>query len=189
MAAFDSLELYWTEEFPKISGGKDWDPLDAPRPFSPDAPPTCNGKSVDRFRLFYCVPDRYVGYDEDETMPSAYELGDFAVGALFGSQYGLAVEDELGTDVPDERTATLQADCYTGAWAGALLPTAATNQGAELPYGLILSPGDLDEAVTVLLSFRTDSDRERQGPGFERVKAFRAGVVRGAESCVDLQAG
>jgi len=186
--AFSSLDKYWTEEFPKISGGDDWTPLKAAKPFSPDDPPTCNGKTVSPFRLFYCVPDHYVGYDDSETMPKAYELGDFAVGALFGTQYGLAVEDELGTETDNERTATLQADCYTGSWAAALLPSAANNQGAELPYDLVLSPGDLDEAVTVLLSFRTDADRERQGPGFERVKAFRAGVVRGAKSCADLKA-
>ncbi|QXC63357.1 neutral zinc metallopeptidase [Aquihabitans sp. G128] len=186
--AFESLELYWKDEFPKISDGKDWTPLKAAKAFSPSDPPSCNGETVDQFRLFYCVPDHYVGFDAEETLPEAYKLGDFAVGALFGTQYGLAVEDELGSQPDSERTATLQADCYTGAWAGALLPTAETNQGEELPFGLILSPGDLDEAVTVLLTFRTDSDRERQGPGFERVKAFRAGVVRGADTCGEVKA-
>jgi predicted metalloprotease len=188
-AAFDSLELYWADRFPDISGGDAWKPLAPPEAFSPDDPPTCNGKTITRFRLFYCMPDRYVGYDEEETMPEAYKLGDFAVGSLFGTQYGLAVEHELGAQPTDERTATLRADCYTGAWAGALLPTEATNQGEELPYGLVLSPGDLDEAVAVFLSFRTDSDRERQGPGFERVKAFRTGVVRGPEECGSIEAG
>ena len=54
--------------------------------------------------------------------------------------------------------------------------------------GLAVSPGDLDEGVAVLLSFRTESDRDRQGPGFVRVKAFRAGVIRGPEVCADIEA-
>lgn len=182
-SAFESLELYWTSEFPKISGGTAWDPLEDPVAFGPDDPPTCNGTKVTDFRLFYCIPDRFVGYDDQETMPAAYKLGDFAVGALYGTQYGLAVQDELKLHANSEKTATLRGDCYTGAWAGALLPTAATNQGTDLPFALVLSPGDLDEAVAVLLTFRTDSDRARQGPGFERVSAFRTGVVRGAAQC------
>ncbi|MCU1499332.1 MAG: putative metalloprotease [Acidimicrobiales bacterium] len=186
VAAIESLELFWTEEYPSISGGDPWEPLGDPQPFSPADPPTCNGETVEDFLLFYCVPDRYVGYDVVDTMPEVYQLGDFAVGFLLGTQYGLAVQDGLGSQVDDERTTTLQADCYTGAWAGALLPTEATNQGEDLPYGLILSPGDLDEAVQQLLS--SDADRERQGAGFERVRAFRTGVVRGADECASLEA-
>ena len=186
-SAFKSLELFWADEFPKVSDGEAWEALGDPVAFGPDDPPSCNGNVVDRFRLFYCVPDRFVGFDDQETMPEAYKLGDFAVGALYGTQYGLAVQDELGLKAESERAATLRGDCYMGAWAGALLPTAATNQGEELPYELILSPGDLDEAVAVLLSFRTDADRSRQGPGFERVQAFRAGVIDGAKDCATLK--
>jgi hypothetical protein len=51
-----------------------------------------------------------------------------------------------------------------------------------------LSSGDLDEAVQVLLTFRTESDRERQGPGFRRVQAFRTGVLNGPGACVELAA-
>lgn len=185
--AFSSLEKYWADVFPDLSGGKKWKPLDPPVAFSPGDPPSCNGKKVTQFRLFYCVPDRYVGYDAKETMPQAHDdLGDFAVGYLFGSQYGLAVQDQLGKEAPDEVTATLRGDCYAGAWAGAILPVEVNQK--EFPYVLLLSPGDLDEAVAVLLTFRSDSDRERQGPGFERVTAFRTGVVKGPEECVALKA-
>jgi len=185
-SAFSSLELYWADAFPDLSNGEEWAPLDDPVAFGPDDPPVCNGNAVDGFRLFLCVPDRYVGYDIEETMPEAYAFGDFAVGVLFGTQYGLAVQEQLGTEAPNEITATLRGDCYAGAWAGALLPTEV--DPTEFPYELLLSPGDLDEAVAVLLSFRSDSDRDRQGPGFERVKAFRAGVVRGGEECVEVRA-
>ncbi len=185
-AAFESLELYWADVFPDLAD-EEWEPLEDPVGFSTDDPPTCNGREVDQFRLFYCVPDRYVGYDAEETMPqAANDLGDFAAGYLFGTQYGLAVQDQLDIEAPDEVTATLRGDCYAGAWAGALLPEEKNQE--VYPYTLLLSPGDLDEAVSVLLSFRKESDRERQGPGFERVKALRLGVVDGPEPCASLEA-
>lgn len=184
--AFESLDGFWEENFPKISGGKAWKDLSSPESFDESDPPTCNGKEVKGYRLFLCSSDRYVGYAND-TVKDAYDLGDFAVGTLFGTQYGLEVQVQLGQDVSkDPVTATLQGDCYSGAWAAGLL----RDKNGEVPekYVLSLSPGDLDEAVAVLLTFRTDSDRERQGPGFQRVKAFRIGVTKGVESCADVKA-
>ena len=183
-AAFVSLEDYWVETFPTISGGKAWQPLDA-QPFAPDDPPSCNGKEVTQYKLFLCVPDGYVGFDDEVAMPEAYKLGDFAVGHLFGTQYGLAVQHQLGIDVTDEVLSTLRGDCFAGAWGGALLPGA--DGGSQIDNPLVLSPGDLDEAVAVMLSFRSESDRERQGPGFDRVRAFRAGVIQGPGACAALQ--
>lgn len=58
---------------------------------------------------------------------------------------------------------------------------------ADPDLSLVLSPGDLDEAVGVLLGIRSESDRIRQGPGFDRVRAFRTGVLQGAEACKDLK--
>jgi hypothetical protein len=59
-----------------------------------------------------------------------------------------------------------------------------------LPYEgnqseLQLSAGDLDEAIAALLLFRGPQDRARQGPGFARVKAFRAGVIEGPKACTN----
>lgn len=182
--AFDSLEAYWDETFPTISGGNDWEPIDS-RPFGPDDPPSCNGNEVTEYKLFLCVPEGYVGFDAEVAMPAAYELGDFAVGHLFGTQYGLAVQHQLGIDVTDPVLSTLRGDCFAGAWGSALLPGADGTSQSGNP--LVLSPGDLDEAVAVMLSFRSDADRERQGPGFDRVKAFRTGVVNGPGACAALQ--
>jgi predicted metalloprotease len=180
-SSIESLDAYWTDTFAALSGGPQWDPLGDPVSFSPGSEPECNGEPVTDFVLFVCIPDRYLGFEIDETMPAAYDQnGDFAVATLFATQYGLDVVDQLNT-ADDEVSATLQGDCLAGAWSSALLPP------APLPeYVLVLSPGDLDEAVAVLLTFRSESDRERQGPGFDRVRAFRRGVVRGPESCTDL---
>lgn len=185
--AFRSLDAYWADVFPALSGGRAWEPMAAPQPFDRDDPPTCNGQPVSGYRLFLCVPERYVGY-ERATLPLAHELGDFAIGALFGTQYGMEVQDQLQKPPGDEITATVRADCFTGAWAAAMLPERQLDPAVRERYVLTLSPGDLDEAMKVLLSFRTAADRERQGPGFTRVKAFRTGVLSGPGACVDLTA-
>lgn len=184
MAATSSLEIYWAEVFPDLSAGRAWDPLAPAEPFKLADPPDCDGEKVKGFALYYCVPDRYVGYDDEETMPEAYRLGDFAVATLFATQYGLAVQDALDLDAPDELTAVLRGDCMAGAWAGALIPT--DDPDPDYPYELLLSPGDLDEAVAVLLSYRPTGERAREGPGFDRVRVFRVGVLEGPEACLKV---
>ncbi|MCU1369136.1 MAG: putative metalloprotease [Ilumatobacteraceae bacterium] len=177
--AFPSLDAFWTDTFPTLSeDGDDWQPLSDPVPFSADDPPTCNNDPIDGYLLFVCIPDRYVGFEAIDTIPAVYEQGgDFAVATLFATQYGLDAVEQLGT-ADDEVSATLQGDCFAGAWAAALLPPNPPDR-----YELVLSPGDLDEGVAVLLSFRSEGDRERQGPGFDRVRAYRQGVLNGPEAC------
>ena len=177
--AFPSLDAFWTDTFPTVSeDGAEWDPMGEPVAFDAASPPTCGGDPIDGYLLFVCIPDRFVGFEVGETIPAVYEQGgDFAVATLFATQYGLDAADQLGT-ADDEVSATLQGDCFAGAWAAALLPPDPPDA-----YQLVLSPGDLDEGVAVLLSFRSEGDRERQGPGFDRVRAYRAGVLRGAEAC------
>ena len=181
--AFPSLKAFWTDTFPKLSGGKAWDPLGDPVAFTSDDPPTCGGDPIDGYLLFVCIPDRFVGYESAETMPAVYQQGgDFAVATLWATQYGLDAVEQLGT-AKDEVTSTLQGDCLAGAWAAALLPPDPPED-----YQLVLSPGDLDEGVAVLLSFRSAADRKRQGPGFDRVRAYRIGVLKGAEACTKVKA-
>ena len=181
--AFPSLDAFWTDTFPTISGGKKWSPLTDPIAFSSDDPPKCDGDPIKGYVLFVCIPDRYVGYESSQTIPAVYQQGgDFAVATLFATQYGLDVVDQLGS-ANDEVTSTLQGDCLAGAWAAALLPPNPKDS-----YQLVLSPGDLDEGVAVLLSFRSEGDRKRQGPGFDRVRAYRVGVLKGAQACLKIKA-
>lgn len=185
---FPSLDRYWKATFPTLSDGKAWDPMGDPVAFSTDDPPSCNGETVEDFLLFVCIPDRYVGFDVGDTLPAAYEQnGDFAVATLFATQYGLDVVSQLDS-ADDEVSATLQADCFAGSWAADRLPTDEPID-PEAEDDLVLSPGDLDEGVAVLLSFRSDADRKRQGPGFDRVLAYRRGVLKGAEACLDITGG
>lgn len=188
-AALESLEAYWSDVFPELSGGEPWPGLDG-REFREGEPLRCRDDDVVGYRLFLCWPERYVGFSTEAAL-SAYETGvggDFAVAALLATQYGLAAQIALGDDLhADPVTATLRGDCYAGAWGAALIETETVTVPPE--WVLRLSPGDLDEGIAVLLSFRTESDRQRQGPGFDRVTAFRTGVTRGAAGCRDVNAG
>ena len=180
---FPALDSFWSEALPQIADGQQWNPMGEPVAFEDGDNPSCNGEEVSEFVLFVCIPDRFVAFEVGSVFPALYEQnGDFGVATLIATQYGLDVTDQLQS-ADNEVAATLQGDCFAGAWAQALLPDST---GASA-YDLVLSPGDLDEAVSALLSFRSASDRDRQGPGFDRVKAFRTGVMEGAISCLEIE--
>jgi hypothetical protein len=127
--------------------------------------------------LFYCVPDDYVGWDNAVGMPRVYDQGgDYAVATLLATQYGLAALTRLSDD-SDEKTSTLRGDCLAGGYTASVI---LYNRPDTSTYHI--SPRDLDEGIEALLVFRGDGDVERQGAGWSRVKAFREGVINGAES-------
>ncbi|MCU1354394.1 MAG: putative metalloprotease [Acidimicrobiales bacterium] len=182
--ALKSLEAFWTKAYPQVDPGKTWEKMAAPKAFTEADPPSCGGDVIKDYSLFFCVPDNYVAYDTETFMPKLYkEAGDFAVAALLGTQYGLAVQYRKGDSSNDEETSTLRGDCYMGAWAKSALPY------KDNPSELLLSSGDLDEAISALLKFRGPGDRERQGPGFNRVRAFRTGVLQGTAACTNKLKG
>ena len=174
------IEDYWTQVYPELSNGQEWPPLRSIEPFHPDEPPMCGDQSAQGFVLFYCVPDDYVGWDNVEGMPWVYEQGgDYAVASLLATQWGLAALTRLG-DESEEKTSTLRGDCLAGGYTASVI----YNGDQHLPH----FAGDLDEAIKALLVFRGDGDVERQGAGWARVKAFREGVINGAEACLNYQA-
>lgn len=176
------LEDYWTQLYPELTNGQAWPPVAGLEAFDPANPPVCGDQSTEGYSLFYCVPDDYVGWDNVETMPEVYRQGgDYAVSTLLATQYGLAALSRLGDD-SDEKTSTLRADCLAGGYTASVI----LHNRAETSSWSI-SPGDLDEGIKALLVFRGDGDADRQGAGFDRVRAFREGVINGAESCLDYQ--
>jgi predicted metalloprotease len=177
------IEDYWTQVYPELTNGQEWPPLRSIEPFHPDEPPMCGDQSAEGFVLFYCVPDDYVGWDNVAGMPQVYKQGgDYAVASLLATQWGLAALTRLG-DESDEKTSTLRGDCLAGAYTASVI---LYNRPETSTYSI--SPGDLDEAITALLVFRGEGDVERQGAGWARVKAFREGVINGAQPCLTYQA-
>jgi predicted metalloprotease len=176
------LEDYWTQLYPQLTNGEAWPPVRGLEAFDPANPPMCGDQSTEGYSLFYCVPDDYVGWDNVETMPKVYDQGgDYAVSTLLATQYGLAALSRLG-DQSDEKTSTLRADCLAGGYTASVI----LHNRAETSSWSI-SPGDLDEGIKALLVFRGDGDSDRQGAGFDRVRAFREGVINGAESCLNYE--
>ncbi|HEV7420415.1 MAG TPA: neutral zinc metallopeptidase [Mycobacterium sp.] len=177
------LEDYWTQVYPELTEGKSWPPGPKLEPFAPNGAPNCGDQSAEGYVLFYCVPDDYVGWDNVETMPTVYKKGgDYAVATLLATQYGLAALTRLGDD-SDDKTSTLRGDCLAGAYTASVL---LYNRPETSTFHI--SPGDLDEGIKALLVFRGSGDAERQGAGFGRVRAFREGVINGAQPCTEYQA-
>jgi len=85
-------------------------------------------------------------------------------------------------DKSDEKTSTARGDCPAGGYTASVIlysrPDTSTYH---------ISPGDLDEGIKALLVFRGEGDVERQGAGWARVKAFREGVINGAQACLKYQ--
>ena len=178
------LEDYWTQVYPELTEGKAWEPLKGEQPFDPNDPPTCGAQSAKGYALFYCVPEDYVGWDNVQRMPEIYnDGGDYAVATLLATQWGLAAQSRLGGDLSDVKTSTLRGDCLAGAYTASVI---LFNREKTSSYHI--SPGDLDEGIKALLLFRGDGDVNRQGAGFDRTRAFREGVINGAQPCLEYTA-
>jgi len=179
------LEDYWSK-IGQQDFGATWTTLSPAQAFdgtSGESPP-CGDSDTSGYTLFYCAEDNFVAYDDVGLFPEVYDsLGDFAVGALYGSQYSLAAQNQFGIAPDDARDQNLMADCMTGSWAASIfLQDRITDQDEVLR--LQLSPGDFDEAIKVLLALGSrEEDGGTQGTGFERVTAFRKGVINGVEAC------
>ncbi|MFE3293586.1 metallopeptidase [Rhodococcus sp. NPDC059234] len=105
--------------------------------------------------------------------------GDFGAYVLVASRFTLAVQKVAGDSLTEAKTA-VRAACLSGAWTAA---TATGRAGA-----LTLSPGDLDEAVSGLLTdglMASDVNGETVPSGFARVDAFRSGVLGGQPACAN----
>jgi predicted metalloprotease len=105
-------------------------------------------------------------------------IGDFSTGTLLASRFGSAALAALGrpTTGPEGGRAAL---CLAGAYSAAV----GTGDSA---FGL--SPGDLDESVTLLLGEDTASRGTdgvaAAGTGYERIRVFRAGITGGPDACL-----
>ncbi|MQA08056.1 MAG: metalloprotease-like protein [Pseudonocardiaceae bacterium] len=103
-------------------------------------------------------------------------IGDYATGTLLASRYGLSALKALGKPIRGP-SASRGALCLAGAYTATLL---------RRTYGFALSPGDLDEAVQLLLAHdypARDAAGRGIGTGFERVATFRTGVTHGPSAC------
>ena len=129
-------------------------------------------------RLFYCLDDSYIAFDEPFLQSIYDEIGDFGVATLLANPWATYVQTAQGTPgvSANELAAVLQADCYTGGWA------AAFYNGYLV--GGSLSAGDLDEFVQAFLVYSRARGVSADVPiTFVRVRFFRRGFFSGYQSC------
>ncbi|WP_305094629.1 metallopeptidase [Prescottella sp. R16] len=124
------------------------------------------------------------GTDDDATaLVSVDVTGDYSAYVLLASRYTLAVQKAAGMPLSGPQTA-LRAACLSGAVTAALSP--GNPRAADVAARVWLSPGDLDEAISGLLSdglAASDVDGVTVPSGFSRVDAFRTGVLGGQPTC------
>ncbi|MGA9870183.1 MAG: metallopeptidase [Rhodococcus sp. (in: high G+C Gram-positive bacteria)] len=107
--------------------------------------------------------------------------GDYSAYVLFASRYTLAVQSAAGQPLDTPQTA-LRSACLSGVITAGLSAENPQASGLEV----WLSPGDLDEAVSGLLSdglTASDVNGVTLPSGFSRVDAFRSGVLGGQDTC------
>ena len=177
------IEDYFTQVYPELADGRQWAPLASIEPFAPATPPDCGGTPAEGYVLFYCVPD---DTSPGTTWRACHRCTRRAATTpsprCWPPSGGLAALTRLG-DESDEKTSTLRGDCLAGGYTASVI---LYNRPDTSTYHI--SPGDLDEAIKALLVFRGEGDVERQGAGWARVKAFREGVINGAQACLSYQA-
>jgi predicted metalloprotease len=153
---------------------------------------TLAGESL-RLAGFYCEDEHTVVIGSDLVTEGAgdlqplEEIGDFAVGTEVGRLYAQAAQVQAGSDGGTAEARRL-ADCLTGAWARQIFPTddqASTplQEASDEPGSdLVLAAGDLDETVTVLLTYGRALD-EAGTTALERFGALRLGFQDGVDAC------
>ncbi len=153
------------------SAGKQWA---APAMKKDTGLPTCEGGK--QGPVAFCPADKAVDVDTAKELPKIHtDIGDFATATLVASRWALATRAALGQplDGPQAQQAVV---CLSGAYTGSLFN--ATQK--------FLSPGDLDEAVQVLLDYdyaARDIKGAATAAGFDRVRAFRTGFTQSAKGC------
>ena len=130
----------------------------------------------------FCPATGEVFFDESFGHELYDRFGDFAVGYMFGMAWSEAVQQALDSPLAGEERALLS-DCLTGAWVADIIPA---DEQSTVARGVIISPGDLDEAIqTALVVGDETSTDDVVGSGFEKIASFRQGVLEGIPACTD----
>ncbi|NNH71935.1 metallopeptidase [Nocardia uniformis] len=117
--------------------------------------------------------------DEQDGLPVKVS-GDYNAYVVFISRYALAVQRDAGQKLTGAKTG-LRAACLAG-----VITNKLADPGTNDQVGITLSPGDLDEAVSGLLTdglAASDTEGKTVPSGFSRVDAFRAGVLGSQNTC------
>jgi predicted metalloprotease len=183
--AITDLEDFWAVLFTEMGAPEPWDPIDAVTPIDPETDTVRCGETYEGDILvgasFYCAEDDTIYIDAVNLVPALYEIGDYAVATELARQYAYAAQVRLG-NLANDLASNLQADCLAGVYASSGFLVNRENQS------LVLSPGDLDEAVIAFLlnsdaAEDIESDQASVGSAFQRFDAYRTGFMEGTAAC------
>lgn len=129
----------------------------------------------------FCASTNEILLDEVYARRLYDDFGDFAVGYIIGRAWSEGVQVALGSALQGEPRG-LTSDCLTGAWVG----SARQENGVVSPnHSMIISPGDLDEAIQAALVLGDPGINDNiDGSAFERVAYLRLGVLNGLPACL-----
>jgi predicted metalloprotease len=132
-----------------------------------------------------CASTNQVYVNEPAALDLYETIGDFAVGYLLASAWSEAVQIALDSELTGEARALLS-DCLTGGWVKTITPIEFALPEPRLPSRDVrISPGDLDESIqTVLAIADLGVDDDVVGNAFEKIDAFRTGVISGTDACL-----
>jgi len=143
-------------------------------------------------QVVVCPGTRTIVYDEPQVIDLYTQFGDFILGYIYGIAAADLAQTDLGSTLTGEPRALLD-DCYTGAWVRDITPDSRGNTprrqrdddgDGEPDSTITTSPGDLDEAIRMaILLGDTGADVDHIGTAFEKIDAFRTGVLGGLPAC------
>ncbi len=178
----EDLNRYWDEEL-DIAG---LEPLSIVV-VSSAADATCDDLRGDlSLGTALCASTDEVYFNEPAALDLYRSLGDFAVGYVLGAAWSEAVQSALGSDLVGEPRA-LANDCLTGGWVKTVTPIDFVLPQPRLATrdSVRISAGDLDEAIQTVLRIGDNSvDDDVIGNAFEKIDAFRTGVIEGTDACL-----
>ena len=82
-------------------------------------------------RVIFCIPDKYIAFDEPYLQHVYDDIGDFGVGTLFANAWAAYVQtlqDFPGVST-NEPNAVFGADCYTGGFSRAMFDAGLLDPG------------------------------------------------------------
>ncbi len=178
-----SLDFFWTD-----LAAANGVPFTAPTfaGYSTAGPfPSCAGIDETAYprNVVYCTGDNTIYWDQDYALELSQQplTGDMSVGYLFSNAYSDAIQTALRSQRTGESRALFN-DCLTGAWVVFISPPIPETRTNKLE----LSAGDLDEAIITAIARSDEStDTNVNGSAFEKITAFRTGVLGGLNVCRD----
>lgn len=175
-----SLDRYWVPLLAR--SGFDFVPPSLQGFEAGDTTPMCDALPVEAFvrGAVWCASTNVIHLDLQEAAQLLADplSGDLSVAYLIATAYSDAVQAAVETGLVGVARA-LRNDCFSGAWVGVNVPPTGDASIVEL------SAGDLDEAVVALIDTSDPADdTDLEGTAFEKVDAFRTGVLGGLAECL-----